>query len=228
MRLVSLPIFLIKAFLVLLPWQVKRPFLQLFFKFELSPSARIGFSWVYPKRLHLKSGSTIGSLCVAVNLDFIHLGENSSIGRGNWITGFPLGTNSCHFAHQSNRKAELIVGNHSAISKNHHIDCTNSIIIGSFTTIAGYGSQFLTHSINLDANIQDSEPITIGNYCFVGTACIVMGGASLPDCSVLGASSLLNKQYADDWTLYAGVPARPIKEIDKNSLYFSRSIGFVI
>ena len=228
MSLFIAPIIILKGILVLLPWYLKRPLLQLFFKFELSPSARIGFSWIYPKRLCLKSGSSIGSMCVAVNLELIQLGEYSSIGRGNWITGFPIGTNSSHFSHQSNRKAELIVGNHSAISKNHHIDCTNCLRIGSYTTIAGYGSQFLTHSINLYTNKQDSWPITIGSYCFVGTSCVVVGGAILPDYSVLGASSLLNKQYAEDWTLYAGVPARPIKIIDRSALYFSRTIGYVI
>ena len=228
MSLFIAPIIILKGILVLLPWHLKRPLLQLFFKFELSPSARIGFSWIYPKRLCLKSGSSIGSMCVAVNLELIQLGEYSSIGRGNWITGFPIGTNSYHFSHQSNRKPELIVGNHSAISKNHHIDCTNSIRIGSYTTIAGYGSQFLTHSINLYTNKQDSWPITIGSYCFVGTSCVVVGGAILPDYSVLGASSLLNKQYAEDWTLYAGVPARPIKSIDRDSLYFTCTVGYVI
>lgn len=227
MSLFFVPITLFKAFLVPLPWPLKRQLLQLFFHFELSPSARIGFSWIYPKRLCMKSGSTIGSLCVAVNLDLIQLGENSSIGRGNWITGFPLGTDSVHFAHQLNRKAELLVGNHSAISKNHHIDCTNSICIGSFSTIAGYSTQLLTHSINLFTNQQDSQPIVIGSYCFIGTSCVVVGGAILPDYSVLGASSLLNKKYTEAWTLYAGVPARPIKAIDKRSLYFSRIIGYV-
>ena len=217
-----------RTLIVILPWRIKRFFLQRFFGYDLDVSSFIGLSWIYPKILVMKAGSSIDSLCVAVNLDKIVIETNSRIGRNNWITGFPSATNSRHFSHQPERKAELIIGKHSAISKNHHIDCTNSIHIGSFTTIAGYSSQFLTHSIDLDLNIQNSLPISIGSYCFIGTNCIVLGGSILPDYSILGAHSLLNKPHSAPWALYAGSPAIMRKNIDRTALYFSRAVGFVI
>ena len=70
--------------------------------------------------------SRIDHFIVAVNLDSLELGEKLTIGRDNWITGFPTGTGSRHFAHQPERRAELLVGEHAAITKHHHIDCTNS------------------------------------------------------------------------------------------------------
>ena len=175
----------------------------------------------------MAAGSRIASLSVAVNLDVLDLGECASIGRGNWITGFASGTSSAHFAHQPDRRAELYLGAHAAITKDHHIDATNRITIGPFSTIAGYRSQLLSHAIDLQHNRQHSEPITIGAYCFVGTSCVILGGSVLPDHSVLGALSLLNKSHSESWSLYAGQPARRLKAIDPSAAYFSRSRGFV-
>lgn len=222
----SLVVFL-KILTVLLPWPLKRWVLETFFGYELSNSAYIGFAWIFPYRLRMGSGARISSLSVAVNLDSVELGDNSSIGRGTWITGFPSGTRSRHFAHQPNRRSELQLGAHSAITKYHHIDATHRITIGSFTTIAGYGSQLLSHSIDLQNCRQHSEPITIGSYCFVGTSCVILGGSVLPDYSVLGALSLLNKHHCETWSLYAGHPARRMRPIDPSAAYFSRNRGFV-
>jgi acetyltransferase-like isoleucine patch superfamily enzyme len=116
---------------------------------------------------------------------------------------------------------------YSAITKNHHIDCTNLIEIGKFSTIAGYQSQLLTHSINILENIQGSAPIKIGAYTFVGTNVTILGGAVLPNYSVLGAKSLLNKKHTQEWMLYGGVPAQPLKEIPKDAKYFHRVDGYV-
>ena len=67
------------------------------------------------------------------------------------------------------------MGESAAITKNHHIDCTNTIEIGAFSTVAGYQTQFLTHSIDVLENRQHSAPIRIGPYTFVGTNSVVLG-----------------------------------------------------
>jgi len=217
----------LKLITVLLPWPLKRWVLIHFFKYEIHPSARIGLSWIYPKKLIMDLNSSIGHFNVAVHLDLISIGNQSTIARSNWITGFPTNTNSKHFSHQNERKSSLIIGQHSSITKKHHIDCTNVIQIGNFVTIAGYSSQLLTHSINIELNIQDSHPITIGDYCFVGTASTILGRAILPPYCVLGASSLLNKAFTIPYRLYGGNPAREIKELSKDYKYFTREVGFV-
>src|SRR5690606_32520420 len=106
------------------------------------------------------------------------------------------------------RSPKLIIGENSAITKNHHFDCTDAITIGKFCTIAGYSSQFLTHSIDVYENRQNSAPISIGNYAFVSTNVVLLGGASLPSYSILGAKALLNKSLTEEWVLYGGIPAR--------------------
>ncbi|MDT3404791.1 acyltransferase [Mucilaginibacter terrae] len=216
-----------KILTLILPWSLKRRALQKWFGYEIHPTAKLGLTWVFPHKLVMGPGARIDHFTAAVHLDYIELGKNASIGRSNWITGFSTHTESKHFKHQTNRKTELILGEEAAITKNHHIDCTSAIHIGRFSTIAGYNSQLLTHSIDVFENRQDSASITIGEYCFVGTNVVVLGGATLPAYSVLGAKSLLNRAYTETWMLYAGVPAKPIKQIPATAKYFTRTEGFV-
>ncbi len=219
---------LVNFLVVCLPWFLKRRILNRFYGYDLHPQSRIGFSYIFPQFLRMAAGARIGNFNVAVNLDSMVIGEKSTIARGNWITGFPTGTGSKHFAHDKSRRSQLIMGRESAITKNHHIDCTNTITIGDFVTIAGYSSQFLTHSIDVYAGRQDSHPITIGDYCFVSTGVCVLGGAALPSHSLLSAGAVLAKPYTDEWMLYGGVPAKPIKDIPHDALYFTRAQGYVV
>jgi len=213
-----------------LPWPLRRRLLNRLFGFEIHPNARIGLAWVFPGKLVMKSGASIGHFTVAIHLDQITMGAHSGIGRGNWITGLSTKCHGRHphFSHQPDRIAALNLGEYAFITKNHHIDCTNLVTIGRFSTIAGYQSQLLTHSIDLFENRQHSAPIHIGEYTFVGTNSVILGGSSLPPYSVLGAKSLLNKPFSEPWKLYGGVPATMLTEIPKEAKYFSRTDGFVV
>ena len=217
---------LIALFSIILPWPLRRALLRSFFGYEIADTSRIGLSWIYPKKLILKDGARIGHLTFCKNIDRLEIGESALIGNLNWITGYPTGLPG-HFEHQPNRRPELVLGAHSAITNRHLVDCTARIEIGAFATFAGYASQLLTHSINLETNRQEAYPISIGAYCFVGTNCVLLGGSSLPDYSVLGAKSLLNKEYTEKYFLYGGVPAKPIKALPETTAYFQRKSGFV-
>jgi acetyltransferase-like isoleucine patch superfamily enzyme len=212
---------------MLLPWSIRRTFLEKQFGYQLHPTSRIGLAWIFPERLVLEANTSIGNLTVCKNIALLHLREHALIGNGNWITGFPLGP-SAHFANETDRRPELIIGEHSAITHRHLIDCTNRITIGRFTTFAGFQSQILTHSIDLEHNRQASAPIRIGDYCFVGTNCVLLGGSALPDYSVLGAKSLLNKAFTDTYHLYGGVPAKQLQPLPREYPYFNRTTGFVV
>jgi acetyltransferase-like isoleucine patch superfamily enzyme len=212
---------------MLLPWNLRRTFLEKQFGFQIHPTARIGLSWIFPTRLIMEEGTSIGDLTVAKNLNLLHLKTRATIGRGNWITGFPLG-DSKHFASETDRRPELILGEHSAITNRHLLDCTSSITIGAFSTVAGFQSQFISHTIDIRRNRQTSRPIQIGKYCFVGTNCVVLGGAALPDQCVIGAKSLLNKTHTQTHRLYGGVPARELQTLPPDCGYFTRQEGFVV
>jgi acetyltransferase-like isoleucine patch superfamily enzyme len=217
---------LLRLVSLLLPWGIRRSILEKQFGYSLHPSSRIGFAWVFPRRLVMEEGSRIGHLTVCKNIDLFHLGAQAVVGQLNWITGFPSGP-SRHFAHQPDRRPELIVERHAGISSRHLIDCTARVRIGAFATIGGFRSQLLTHSIDLAAGRQSAEPIEIGEYCFTGTNAVMLGGSSLPHHSVLGAQALLNKKWEEPYRLYAGVPAQPLKQLSPDLEYFRRTDGFV-
>lgn len=208
------------------PWVLKRRLLNWLLGYQLSPSAWIGFSIVAVSAATMGEGAHVGHLTVCRGLKQLDLGDFARIGNLNWITGddidpLPVADTGC--------RAEVIltIGQHSAITNRHYIDCTGGVIIGRFTTMAGVRSQILTHSINLESCIQQVKLISIGDYCFVGTGCIILSGSHLPNNCVLGAGSLLRSDFSQEWTLYAGVPAKALKEIAAHSKYFHRLIGFV-
>jgi acetyltransferase-like isoleucine patch superfamily enzyme len=217
---------LLMFFSIFLPWGMRRSLLEKQFGYSIHPNSSIGFAWIFPRRLIMEEGSSIGHLTLCKNIDLLHLGAHAFIGQLNWITGFPSGT-SRHFAHQPDRHPELIVEKHAAITSRHLIDCTARVRIGAFATVGGFRSQLITHSIDLAANRQSAEPIEIGEYCFTGTNSVMLGGSALPHHSILGAQSLLNKKWDQSHRLYGGVPAKPLKELPADLEYFRRTEGFV-
>ncbi len=214
--------------LMFFPSKIKIIIYRYVFKYRIHSSARIGITLINVKMLELGKNSTIGHFNIIKSLDLVCLKDNSSIAHFNWITGFPTNTNSLHFSHQPNRIASLTMLRHSAITSRHIIDCTNAIKIGSFSTIAGFRSQFLTHSMDLKKCRQDSKPIHIGNYCFVGTQSVFLPGATIPDYSVVAACSMVKDKFDSSYSVYAGDPA---KKVNKHAIteykYFSRERGYV-
>lgn len=217
---------IISVITIILPWPLRRLLLVGLLGYKIHPTSRIGLAWIFTDTLSMEAHSRIGHFTVCKGLSSLILKEYSSIGRGNWISGFPQG-NKSFYAHQVDRVPSLELNEHSAITNRHLIDCTNSVTIGKFTTFAGFRSQILTHSIDLNKCRQSSAPIVIGDYCFVGTDCVFLGGSALPNKSVLAAKSLLNKKYVDELFLYGGVPAIPIKALSGDYRYFSRITGSV-
>lgn len=218
---------LLRLLIVLLPWRLKRFLLSTVFGFELHATSHIGLAWVFPARLVMGEGARIGHLTVCKGLEQLVLGAHASIGRLNWISAYPL-NQPPHFAHMPDRKPRLSLGEHSAITHRHIVDCTEEVVIGAFTTVAGYRSQILTHSVDLAECRQHAKPVWIGSYSFIGTACTILGGAVLPDHSVLGAHSLLSKAYDEEYRLYAGAPAKPVSDLDPGMKYFTRTTGYIV
>lgn len=217
---------LLTIFLFVFPWQIRRLILSRVLGYQIHSTARIGLSIVVPEMLEMGPASRIGNLTLCKGLALLQMGEGTSIGNLNQITGFPA-NDSSFFTADRERRPELILGCHAAVTERHIIDCTNSVRIGKFATFAGYRSQILTHSIDLYQCQQKSKPVVIGNYCFVGTGSVLLSGSALPDYSVLGAGSLLNKEYSETYFLYAGNPARAVKPLSHDTGYFGRETGGV-
>lgn len=216
---------ILQIILFLFPWEVRRILLNKIFHYQIHSTAKIGFAIILAKKLTMQKCSRIGHLTFCNKIDSLQLDNNVRIGTLNYITGYPTILKDSFFP-ILNRKCELIIGEHSAVTSRHFIDCTAGVYIGKFTTFAGIRSQILTHSIDLKLCRQDAKSVSIGNYCFVGTSCILLKGATLPDYSVLGAGAMVNKEFSEQSVLYGGVPAKKISGISKDG-YFIREIGYV-
>lgn len=214
--------YLINLLVMILPWFIRRRILNVFYKYNIHPNARIGLSYIYPTYLEMGDGAHIGHLNVAIHLDKVIMSKDCTISQRNWITGYPLKEKK-HFQDFPNRKPELIMEEDSAITKSHLIDCTDKVIIGKLTSVGGYGTQILSHSTSLEKNSQACAPIIIGHHCFIGTRSIILPGSILPNQSVLGAGAVLKKQFTESFSLYGGIPAKFIKKMDNNYAFFHRT-----
>ena len=211
----------------LLPRRTKNAVYRRLLHYDISETARVGLTLILVENLFLGEGVSIGHLNFIRGHESVTLQDHSAIGSLNWIGAHPRGDTS-HYASEVDRRPYLKVGRHAAITSRHLIDCTAGVTIGEYATVAGFRSQLLTHSIDLELNRQASREITIGTYSFVSTASVLLPGTSLPDFSVLGAGSVLTKGFEEPYCLYAGQPARKIKVLSKDLEYFTRAQGFVL
>ena len=218
--------YIVQLLLFPTPWFIRRRVLAHLFNMDLHRTSKIGFSFIDAERVTMGEGARIGHLTIVKGLSLLYLGDHSRLGNGNWVTGWR--TSSQHFRAESERISVLSIGNHSAVTNRHLIDCTDSVLVGEYSTIAGWGSQILTHAIDLVACRQSCAPVQIGDYCFVGTRSVILKGSVFPAKSVLAPGSVLAGETTADGWLYGGVPARPIKAIGKDQGYFIRPVGFVV
>lgn len=218
---------LLQIFFLLFPWKIRRILLNFILGFKIHRKAKVSCSLILADRLEMGPYSRIFSFTICNNIDLLKLNDYATLGTFIYITGYPSKLKE-HFSHVENRSCRLEVGKHSAITSRHFLDCTAGISIGCYTTVAGIRSQILTHSIDLKNNRQNAIPIEIGDFCFVGTNCVFLPGSKLPDYSILGAKSLLNKSYLETDCLFGGVPAVKVKELKRDEIgYFNRDFGSV-
>lgn len=96
---------------------------------------------------------------------------------------------------------------------------SNRVIFGAVCRIA-HRSQIIDSNSHFVANLKTKKvphyvaPIVLGRNCWICNSSTIVGGASLPDYSILGSNSLLNKDYSSSPThcLFAGTPAKYIAD----------------
>jgi len=146
-----------------------------------------------PEQLIMDAYSSIGTLTLCRGLKLLHLKQSASIGRANWIGGsLPAAKNTMH----TSRTDSLTSSSESTPRSPTVISSTarNRVTIGAFCTFAGSRSQILSHSIDLVS----CRPVLRSHHRSgitpsSGTDCVILGGSSLPDHSILGAKSLLKQ-----------------------------------
>ena len=114
----------------------------------------------------------------------------------------------------------------------------SKLVVEEFVTIAA-GSRIIAGSDKFmgagftsvtvpDAYRDEVEfsTVTLKRFAGVGTNVVIMPGVTIAEGSVIGACSLVTKD-TEPWTVYMGVPARPVKIRPKETmLQFAKKLGY--
>jgi acetyltransferase-like isoleucine patch superfamily enzyme len=215
---------ILMAVITPLPSRMKILIFRYVLGFEVADDARIGLSLILCGKLVLGRGTFIGHMNVVRGNMTLHIKAGSSIGAFNWITA---GNTDPRYFKDRDRHPELILGEESSITSRHILDCTDRIEIGRFTTIAGYRSAIITHGIDYRTAKQDCRPIAIGDYCLIGSSVTVLKGVTVADRSIIAAGSIVAKSIDQGLGLWAGAPARRVRDLTGKEFYFSRARGHI-
>jgi len=118
-------------------------------------------------------------------------------------------------------EGKIKFGNRSGASYYVYIESTSLVQIGDFTGIAEFTVIRDTNHLvwGTDAHWRYtptvSEPIIIGNGCFIGSRCYIMPGVTIGDGAIIQAGSVVTKDVGE-LEIWAGYPARKIAHRTEN------------
>lgn len=161
----------------------------------LQANIRIGhLNFIRVRRLAMREGAYFGRGNIVHGPLSIFLANRAGIGNGNKIVRGPKGI----VAHGP---AQLRLGELAKITADHRLDCTCSIVIGNFSTVAGTSSQFWTHGYVHDAKgpgrYRIDGSILIGHNVYVGSACIITTGVHIVDSVIVGAGATVARNLLE-------------------------------
>ncbi len=213
---------LVQILIVFIPWPLKRVIYERMLGWTIHKTARIGLSLVCADSMIMGANSRIGHFSVLNNLKRVRIAEYATVGQWNWISAAPMFKDEA----ANSQNGGLDIGHHSAITSRHYIDCSGGVEIGDFTTIAGVRSTILSHQIDFAESRQSIYPVIIGSYCFIGSNVNLTPGTVIEDKIVVAMGAVVSGHLNSSETLYAGVPAKPIKKLS-GAKYFGRRWGAV-
>lgn len=187
---------------------------------KVDPRARIGCVLaIRVNEISVGKNSSIGHLNVFRDLSSLVLGESATVGQWNWISASaPLVA--------SGAPGLLAMKRHSALTSRHYLDASGGIHIGAYTTVAGVRTTIVTHGIDWGEGAQRTSPVTIGDYCMIGSNAIVTPGCTVGDQIVTGMGACLVGEVTESGALYVSDRASVVRRGLKGK-YFERETGFV-
>jgi acetyltransferase-like isoleucine patch superfamily enzyme len=126
--------------------------------------------------------------------------------------------------------AGLKIGSHIHIACYASFFAGSGIEIGDFSQIAAYSlllsesDDFTGQSLigpqvprKFKPGYKAGKPIVFGRHVTLGAKCTILPGVTMGEGAIVAAHSLVAKD-CDPWTLYAGTPAKPLKERSRDML----------
>ena len=191
----------------------------------IASDARIGLSLLLVERLVLRPGARVGHGNL-VRVRRLVLDHGAQIGRGNLLNG-PMSILLKSQAEIGNRNkvlrgpmptvtygpATFKLGKNSKITADHRIDCTQSVVLGCDSILAGSGSQLWTHGYVHEpqggSRYRVDGAIVIGNSVYIGSASIVTTGVRIADDVIVGAGTTVARSL-DEPGMYVSAAMRRV------------------
>lgn len=190
---------------------------------RVGSNCRIGFSVLWVDQLLLQGNNRIGHgnliacrrLCIGHNgyigrlnmvsgLISILLRDTGSIGNANKIVRGPVDN-------VTSGPAMLLIGRIGKITANHRVDCTRSVRIGDYSTLAGIGIQVWTHGYIHDVSgpgrYRIDGAVNIGDNVYIGASSIVSMGVTICSGVMVGAGTTISRSI-DEQGLYVSSAVR--------------------
>jgi len=106
----------------------------------------------------------------------------------------------------------IVIGEDTIVGEDAVLDGRGPLVIGSHTDIASqvmiYNGQHDVQNADFKAIV---EPVTLGDYVFIGPRAIILPGVKIGKGAVVGAGAVVTKDVAD-FSIVGGVPAKVIGE----------------
>lgn len=217
---------------LLLPPTAIKNFLLRKLGWRVGKGFRIGFSWIDCDNVLLHDFSKIGHGNY-INCRTLVLRESSYIQNFNQIKGdiwvFLLknaGIGNINKIMRAKRgvtwgRSVLRLGIYSKITSKHIVDCTRSVRLGNYSTIAGLASQIWTHGyIHAPSGLERFRidgSVTIGNNVYIGSASVINAAVKINNGITVGACSCVSKSLLEPG-LYVSQALRKIESDYETSM----------
>lgn len=208
------------------PGPLKRALYRLLFGYRIGRGVRLGISLLDAREVRLDEGAVIGHLNLIVRVGSLTMGRHSRVETLNILRGgerITLGAyatvmrmnvlnaipdHDCTTAPTST--LDLEAG--AIVVSGHRIDFTDRVSIGRNVILGGRNSSLWTH------NRQQTAPIEIGDFCYLGSEIrVAPGGRLAPEC-ILALGSVLSGAIDTPRSLVGGVPAKAIRPLREEDL----------
>jgi acetyltransferase-like isoleucine patch superfamily enzyme len=153
----------------------------------------------------------------------VSIGNHVAIDSGVYITTNAEIGDYVHIAPYvtviGGEKARLVMGNFTNLAAGCRVVCGSDKfngdgLIGPATIPDKYKDAMKT------------EPVIMENFANVGSNAVIMPGVTLAEGSVVGACSLVTES-TEPWTIYIGVPARPLKKRPREKMIqYAAELGY--
>lgn len=217
--------------LLIFPTRLARPVVNALGNL-IAPGARVGFSLLLCDQLILSPGARVGHLNF-VKIRRVRLREHAKLGHMNICRG-PMSFRLEQYSMIGNRNtilrapegatygpAQLWLGRLAKITAKHHLDCTLSIRLGDFSTLAGSGSQVWTHGyVHAEEGpkrYRVDGSVIIGRNVYLGSSIVVTGGVKISDGVSVGVGTCVTKHLTKPGFYISGALRMLPKPVDPDS-----------